>query len=86
MAVTDLRFNPSGLKSVEQIKLKALEFEIAIREHAPKGRRQSLALSKLEDCVHFAVKAAAVGDEDYDTPPAEIIEAYNLEKEENGDA
>lgn len=60
--VTDTSFNPSGSKDIDALKHAAIDFEQAIRRHAPQGRRQSLALTHLETSIMFAVKAAAVGD------------------------
>jgi len=62
-AVTDPKFNPSGIKQVDEIKNAAVDFEAIIRKNTPVTRRQSIALSNLETAVMYAVKAAVVGDE-----------------------
>lgn len=61
MSVTDRSFNPSGNPLIDEIKAKALEFETVIKQ-LPPGRRRSIALTELESCSMWAVKAAAVGD------------------------
>ncbi len=58
--VTDRSFNPSNNPHIDAIKAKTLELEQVILEHTPVGRRQSKALTDLESCSMFAVKAAAV--------------------------
>lgn len=64
MSVTNPNFNPSGMKEIDLIKRVANEFEIVILDNTPPGRRQSVALTKLEECAMWAVKAAAVGDDE----------------------
>jgi len=64
MSVTNPKFNPSGKVEIDLIKRMASEFEVVIRDNTPPGRRQSIALTKLEECSMWAVKAAAVGDDE----------------------
>lgn len=52
---------PSDNPSVTAIRAKVLELEAVILENTPAGRRQSVALTTLETCSMWAVKAAVVG-------------------------
>ena len=63
MAVTNPNFNPSGNLKVDLIKNTVAELEAVIRDNTPEGRRQSIALTHLETCAMFAVKAAVANNE-----------------------
>lgn len=55
---------PNELPEVTEIRQKALELQASMEQHAPEGRRLSLALTNLETSVMYAVKAVYNGDED----------------------
>ena len=63
MSVTNPGFNPSGSEVIAALKSKANELAELI-EALPPGRRRSVALTQLETASMWAVKAAAVGDEE----------------------
>lgn len=63
MATTNPGFNPSGNPNIAEIKQAALALEAAILR-LPATRRRSVALTQLETAAMWAVKAAAVGDDE----------------------
>ena len=64
MTVTNPEFNPSGKESIKQIKEAGAELEEAIMINVAPGRRRAVALTQLEGALMWAVKAAAVGDDE----------------------
>ena len=64
MKVTQVEFNPSHSDGINSIKIAGVHLQEVIEEHTPAGRRRALALTHLETALMFAVKAAAVGDDD----------------------
>lgn len=62
MSVTNPAFNPSGKPEVDAIKNAVRELEAVIMANTTLGRRSALALTHLEICGMFAVKAAIAGD------------------------
>lgn len=63
MSVTNADFNPSNKTIIYKIKTAANRMA-AIIEALPPGRRRSVALTYLETSCMWAVKAAAIGDND----------------------
>lgn len=64
MSTTDITaraFNPSNNEMVDLIKSKANELSDVI-DHLPPSRRRSAALTQLEACSMFAVKAVFYDD------------------------
>lgn len=63
MATTNPTFNPSGNPKITEIKEAVRGLE-AIILGLPPTRRRSVALTQLETAAMWAVKAAAVGDDE----------------------
>ena len=61
--VTDQSFNPSGDVGISNIKEAANVLANTITIYAKPGRRQSVALTRLEEASMWAVKATVVGDD-----------------------
>ena len=61
--ITARGFNPSNNEMVDEIKAKANDLAETIKK-MPHSRRRSIALTHLETCSMFAVKANFYDDED----------------------
>lgn len=64
MSVTNPNFNPSGKPEIDAIKRAFKDAESVLLANTEPGRRQSIALTNLEQAAMWAVKAAAVGDDE----------------------
>lgn len=63
--------SPAQQKIITELRLMCLNFGLSIDEHCAEGREKTIALTKLEEALHYAVAAVArppefeVQDENY---------------------